>query len=54
MYGLQLTTEITPQIHATMGLQVYSVDGQLNKTVGLGLTYRLPVLGGEWMKRILP
>ena len=49
IYGIQLTAEIAPQIEANLGLQVYTVEGGLNKAIGLGLTYRLPVLNANWM-----
>lgn len=52
VFGLQVIREITPQIDANLGLQLYSVDGQTNKAIGLGVTYRLPVLKTEWLKWI--
>lgn len=52
VFGLQVIREITPQIDASLGLQLYSVDGQLNTAVGVAGSYKLPALKADWLKWI--
>jgi hypothetical protein len=49
VYGLHLIAEMTPEIEANLGLQIFTVENQLNKAIGLGVSYRLPVLT-DWLK----
>jgi hypothetical protein len=50
VFGLQAIYAITPQVDANAGLQLYTVESQLNTAVGLGVTYRMPVLKAGWLK----
>lgn len=51
-YGIQLATRVARRFQAGLGVQMYTVEGQRNRTVNLGLTYRFPGLGASWWEKV--